>query len=175
MVTNMTKRGRPKLERQRYPSGQVRPADAGVTGTSWHRLRQLGTDPRIATEVGRLAYRGDISETESEVAVMIARIFGRHDRAIGARRFPASHDYEMGRGSGKIDHEDEWQAEFNAAAMDMWGDLKAAMEPIQPIVRAALIELAVEDRTLPPMMLPEVRRALDSLAAPLGLKRRRRA
>jgi hypothetical protein len=32
--------GRPRLARARYPSDQVRPADAGITAAQLHRLRE---------------------------------------------------------------------------------------------------------------------------------------
>jgi hypothetical protein len=69
------KRGRPRKEGERYPSGQIRPA-IYVTGNQYQRLRMITRDPLLGTELGRLGFLGELSPVEVEVGFTIARIQG---------------------------------------------------------------------------------------------------
>src|SRR5258705_8561698 len=92
------KRGRPRADRPRYPSGQVKPESAGITGADLQRLRALGTNPLLETQIGRLLFLEQVTLVEAQTAFRIAEIYGRYDRAIGRRRSAASPSYEAGRG-----------------------------------------------------------------------------
>jgi hypothetical protein len=178
--TQMTKskRGRPRLDRPRYPSGQVRPKGAGITHTALQRLRSLGTNPVLGTQVGRLLFLGEIDMMQAQTAWRIAEIYGRYDRAMGRQRSAASPAYEAGRGrdTGLAESEDE--AARHQAAVRRFERVQEALREIASwprTARVALEELCVEDRAIPGEWMLEVKVVLDRLAAPLGLRGRKRA
>lgn len=181
----MAKKGRPpKKDRPRYPSGQVKPEGAGITGTQLHRLRSLGKYPVLETQVGRLLFLGEIDEVQARTAWRIAEIYGRYDRAMGRRRAAASPAYEVGRGRD-MGHESEEEAERSAAAVKRFTRLQEAIRAVSPTpypalvfrpfsIRGTIESLCVDDEVLPLAALLEVKMALDRLAEPLGLRGRRR-
>jgi len=172
----MGKRGRPRAERARYPSGQVKPEGAGVTGAQLHRLRSLSKYPLLETQVGRLLFLEELTQEQVHVAWKIAEIYGRYDRAMGRRRSAASPAYEAGRSGPLGRYESEDERERNGTAVRRYGSLQAEIRPLSrhpQALRAALEALCVEDRH-PAGELSAVKAALDALAFPLGLRGKRR-
>ena len=169
------KRGRPKSDRARYPSGQVRPEGSGVTFTQLQRLRTITRDGIFGTRAGEMLFLGEITQLQADVAAEIAKIYGRHDRAIGCRRSPASPSYESGQNRGYDLAESDFQRECSERAMEAFDALAALLKPVAPMTRIALIDLCVHNLSLTSLTLAEVRKVLDGLAEPLGLRRRRRA
>jgi hypothetical protein len=143
--------------------------------TAWQRLRQLGTNPLIATEVGRLTFRGDLSSLQADTAFAIARIYGAHDRAIGARRWPASPVYETGRGRDARLFEDDAERGRSERAMAAFDALTDELRKIGKPVMSVVVGLAVDDAAVPPGMMAVAKAALDQLAPVVGMRRRRRA
>lgn len=168
------KRGRPRADRARYPSGQAKPEGAGITGASLQRLRALGTNPQLETQVGRLLYLGEIELEQFRAAEHMAKIYGRYDWAMGRRRHVASPAYEVGhRGDGG--RWESWdEAERKATAVRKYGNLQYEIRLCPRGVKPALEELCIEDRACPAGWLPRVKIALDVLAEALGLRRRKR-
>lgn len=172
----MGKRGRPRAERARYPSGQVKPQGAGVTGAQLHRLRSLSKYPLLETQIGRLLFLEEITQEQAYVAWKIAEIYGRYDRAMGRRRAAASPAYEAGRGRDTGLEESEMEAHISAVAARKFGNLQAEIRPLSrhpQALRAALEALCIEDRH-PGGELAAVKAALDALAFPLGLRGKRK-
>lgn len=167
------KRGRPKAVRERYPSGQVRPQDAGVTWSSMQRLRSLGTNPLLETPLGRLLYLEEIRPIDWDTGQRIADIYRRFEQYVGMRRWVASPDHEIGRGRSPV-FEDDAARERAEATMREFGALQAEIQLCPRGVRPALESLCVEERECPPGWLPAVKIALDMLALPLGLRRRKK-
>lgn len=167
------KRGRPRSERERYPSGQVKPDSAGITTTALQRLRSLGTLPMLETQVGRLVFLGELTPLQMTTAHLIAEIYGRYDRAMGHRRSAASPAYEVGRGRDTGLYESENERERAKAAKRAFGELQAEIRLCPRGIKPMLEELCVEDRLCPPYALPAVKIALDMLAVSLRLTRRR--
>lgn len=170
------KKGRPPKDGPRYPSGQIKPQYAGITGTQLHRLRSLGKYPILETQIGRLLFLGEIDELQARVAWKIAEIYGRYDRAMGRRRSAASPAYEVGRGRD-TGFESEEEAERSAAAVKRYTRLQDAIGEVMswPATgRTALEELCIEDRVIPAAWLLEVKVLLERLAVPLGLRGRKR-
>lgn len=171
------KRGRPRADRPRYPSGQVKPVDPTITVAAWQRVRahaaRLSGMQIVGTQLGRLGFIGELNETEVATGLYIAEIYGRYDRAMGRRRSAASPSYEMGRGRDHGSRITEAERLRNVAAVHHFGELQAEIRLCPRGVKSALEELCVEDRACPPTWLPAVKIALDVLAVSLRLTRRR--
>ncbi len=171
----MARRGRPKKPGPRYPGGQLKAESAGITGTALQRLRALGSNPLLETQVGRLLFLEDLRPIDAQTAFRIAEIYGRYDRALGRRRSTASPSYEVGRGRDVgLAESDSERARAKSAAR-RFGALQAEITLCPRGVKPALEELCVEDRPCPPGWLPAVKIALDMLAVPLGIRRMRRS
>jgi hypothetical protein len=170
----MARRGRPKKPGARYPGGQLKAETGGITGTALQRLRALGSNPLLETQVGRLLFLEELRPIDAQTAFRIAEIYGRYDRALGKRRSTVSPSYEAGRGRDAGLHESEAQQARAESAARRFGALQAEMRLCPRGVKGALEELCVEDRPCPPGWLPAVRIALDMLAVPLGIRRIRR-
>src|SRR5258706_7167650 len=168
------KRGRPRADRPRYPSGRVKPESAGITGTALQRLRALGSNPLLETQVGRLLFLEELRPIDAQTAFRIAEIYGRYDRAVGRRRSAASPSYQAGRSPDLGLHESDAEKARAESAARRFGALQAEMRLCPRNVKGALEELCVEDRPCPPGWLPAVKVALDMLAVPLGIRRMRR-
>jgi hypothetical protein len=171
----MARRGRPKKPGPRFPGGQLKPESAGITATALQRLRALGSNPLLETQVGRLLFLEELRPIDAQTAFRIAEIYGRYDRALGRRRGCASPSYEVGRGRDTGLHESDSERARAESAARRFGALQAEMRLCPRGVKGALEELCVEDRPCPPGWLPAVRIALDILAVPLGIRRMRRS
>jgi hypothetical protein len=169
------KRGRPPKDGPRYPSGQLKPESAGITGTALQRLRALGSNPLLETQVGRLLFLEELRPIDAQTAFRIAEIYGRYDRALGRHRSAHSPSYEVGRGRDLGLLETESQRSRAESAARRFGALQAEIKLCPRGVKPALEELCVEDRPCPPGWLRAVKIALDMLAVPLGIRRMRRA
>ena len=166
------KRGRPRADRPRYPSGQIKPESAGITSTALQRLRSLGTLPLLETQVGRLVFLGELTPRQADVAHIIARIYAGYDRATGRRRNAVSPAYQRAF-RGHDDYESQDEAERSTAAVRRYGNLQAELRLCPRGAKRAIEELCVEDRICPPTSLPAVKIALDMLALWLHLTHRR--
>lgn len=146
---------------------------AGITENSLQRLRSLGTNPLLETQIGRLLYLDRITRTEYETAVRIAEIYRRFDESAGCRRWPASPSSEIGNGRS-LTHEDEATRERASAATRDFGMLQCEMRLCPRGTRTAIEELCVDDRACPPGWLPNIKLALQMLAPALGMRTRRK-
>ena len=90
------KRGRPRSEGDRYPSGKLKPASSSDTSKSpiaptlWQRIRtagvKMGMDPRLGTELGRLALHDELTSAEVSAGFRIAEIYYRFEHVHGRSR-----------------------------------------------------------------------------------------
>lgn len=170
----MAKRGRKPKPGPRFPSGQLKPESAGITTTALQRLRALGSNPLLETQIGRLLFLEELRPIDAQTAFRIAEIYGRYDRALGRRRSLASPSYEMGRGRDTALMESDSERARAESAARVFGALQAELKLCPRGIKPALEELCVEDRPCPAGWLPAVRIALDILAVPLGIRRMRR-
>jgi hypothetical protein len=169
-------RGRPKKPGKRHPGGQLVQEPEGPSLAGWHRIREdavkLGSNPLIATQLGRLGYAGALTPVEVATGFRIAEIYGRYDRSIGRRRSIASPSYELGRGRDMAAQESEEARERAQGAARAFGALQAEIALCPRHIKGPIEELCVEDRACPPGWLPAVRIALGMLADALGIRRR---
>src|SRR5882672_4928003 len=141
--------GRPRSSRERYPCGQVKPEPL-ITETALHRLRTLGTYPVLETQVGRLLFLGALSIIEAETAWRIAVIYGRFERAIGARLIPSA-SYEAGRARDTAGFESIAEADRARSAIRRFEALQeaiAAASGHSRITRLCLEELCIHDHVI---------------------------
>src|SRR5258708_24537461 len=162
----MARRGRSKKPGWRFPGGQLKAESAGITGTALQRLRALGSNPLLETQVGRLLFLEELRPIDAQTAFRIAEIYGRYDRALGHRRSTASPSYEVGRGRDVgLAESDSERARAESAAR-RFGALQAEIKLCPGGVKPALEALCVEDIPCPPGSLPAVKLAFAMLAVP---------
>lgn len=89
--------GRPPKEGARYDCGRRKPMGDPRGHAVWQFLKhhgdQLGLDPRLRTELGRLAYAGELTDRQVEAGHLVARIYGDYERHKRRRRSTASPSY----------------------------------------------------------------------------------
>lgn len=158
----------------RYPSGGKKQA---VAPALWHRLmehgRRLGMDPRLGSEIGKLAAHGEISAVEFEAAQEIARIYGRYEALTGVpRRHSASPSYQTGFGARAVDPEDMDEREYRRHQRQ----IKKATTDFAKVAIAipdhrlrALVELACcDNERINPVQRPALAEALHKAAVKFG-------
>lgn len=170
------KRGRPRKEGERYPSGDRKPEPAGIPPAVLQRIKtdgiKLGMDPRLGSKIGILLLEGRLTVSQAAAGLRVGEIYGRFERFKGLRRSTASPSYQMGFG-GEVGVDEERMDVVELASHEQ--RIRAAEEefkrltgrenPLIPAgpVRAAIEHLCVDDRVVPGYMLPGVRAVLDQL------------
>lgn len=166
--------GRPVMAGERYPSGRLRPSN-GQGGALWRRIVDEGirfgyVNPQLGSEVGRLLFYGQITSIEAAAAARVAEIYGRYERIHGKRRDAASPSYQVGFKTYEIQESGMDAASlrrYNAkvkSATRKFDELQAAIPLIPSSARALLEQLCVDDRSIGPTHLVEVRVLLRELA-----------
>jgi hypothetical protein len=90
------KRGRPSKSGDRYKCGKLKPAETSkqpISPALWQRIKtngqKIGLDPRLGTELGRLALHDELTSTEVSAGFRIAEIYQTFERFHGRTRSPA--------------------------------------------------------------------------------------
>ena len=181
----MAKGGRPRKTGERYPSGELLKHKAeGIAPALWARIRanaiKEGGDARLATELGRLSFHGEITNAQAAAGFRVAEIYRRYHRAKRLRTTAKTANLEQGFG-GSADLAEErmsteqleaYESSIKAAEAD-WLRLQEEMPLWLREIPDALVELCVNDRPLNPTMLPAIRVMLDNLARVFGEQWRR--
>jgi hypothetical protein len=164
-----SKRGRPALPGERYPSGERREASDPRAENVFRRFAELektvGLDPRLTSQIGRLRYLKLISDGQAAAADKVGQVYGRFERTHHVRRHSVSPSYELGRGRSGFEYDDETICAAQA-------DYDAVQDCIPAFPREAreLIEqLCVENCAVSSLHLPDIRRVLDKVARKFGL------
>jgi len=182
--------GRPPKSGERYPGGQLKPAD-GREPLSPALLRRIFRsaeeghgDARLASQVGRLVFYRLLSAAEATTAFQVAEVYGRFEAQSGVRRSTRSPSYETGFNGGRAG--DELAALVDPETIERMRTIEAAWLALQDElsdyprrVRAAIETLCVNDEAIGSLLLPDVRKILAKLAAFFrsgrAKKRRRRS
>jgi hypothetical protein len=160
------KRGRPSKSGDRYKCGKLRPAETTkqpISPALWQRIKtngqKIGLDPRLGTELGRLALHDELTSAEVSAGFRIAEIYqifehlhGRTRSAAGSsffRQFVADLEKPIEIGRRKTDdyldldrEEREREACENfdvvqfympAAQRDLVEQVCVASQPINPV------------------------------------------
>jgi hypothetical protein len=160
------KRGRPSKPGNRYTCGKLKPAETSkqpISPALWQRIKtngqKIGLDPRLGTELGRLALHDELTSAEVSAGFRIAEIYqtfehfhGRSRSAAGSsffRQFVADSEKPIEVGRRKTDdfldidreaREREAREDFDvlqfympAAQRDLVEQLCVASRPINPV------------------------------------------
>jgi hypothetical protein len=130
---------------ERYPSGDLKPA---IAPALWGRARDLG-GPQLSSELARLCFHRELTETQAEAGFLIADIYRHGDSAESTK--------ERGDATAAAKRGD------SRAARDR-KELDALLSEYPPKVSEAVIELCVSDRAVDWKLRPEIRHVLDHVA-----------
>lgn len=175
MVT--AKRGRPQKQGERYPGGKLKPAQKQSGSTDrqpispalWQRIKadgiKLGADPRLTTELGRLALHDELSNAEVSAGFRIAEIYLRFERfhqrsrsAGGSSFFNAfvAND-ERPIEIGRRQHDEYLDIDREEAEREAKAEFELLQFYMPPSHRAFVEQLCVENRPVNPHVLRGVR------------------
>jgi hypothetical protein len=164
-----TKRGRPALPGDRYPSGERRETSDPRAENVFRRFAELektvGLDPRLTSQIGRLRYLRLLTDIQAAAADKVGQVYGRFERIHARRRFTVSPSYQLGRGHG----EREYDPEVVRAAESDYRALQDCIPLLPREARDIIEQLCVENCAVPSLYLPEVRVILDRVAVEFGL------
>jgi hypothetical protein len=171
-------RGRPRLARERYPGGKIKPRDDGDirAPTLWRRIKdgavKGGAHPYAGTVLGRLSIFGILTDAEVEAGFRVGEIVGRYERLSGApRRTCAAPSYERGFGFTLDAHA---RADANLAKRFEHRVRQARraydylVDHIPERGRDALFTVCVEDREINSLLHQDLQMLLRRLAVSFG-------
>jgi hypothetical protein len=153
------KPGPRKKPGERYPSGDLKRA---VAPALWGRTRR-GGDPQLSSELARLCFNRELTETQAAAGFRIADI------------------YRNGNSADSLDDRRGVAAAFEPVNPRVVPDriaLDRLLSEYPPKVREAVIELCVSNRTVDWRLRPEIRQLLDHVARAFAItvgKRSKRA
>ena len=172
----VAKRGRPSKSGERYKCGKLKPAETKkqpISPALWQRIKtngqKIGLDPRLGTELGRLALHDELTSGEVSAGFRIAEIYnafyyfhGRTRSAAGSsffRQFVADGGklIEVGRRSSD-DYIDIDREEAEREAREEFDILQFYM----PVTQRDLVEqVCVEGRPINPVSIPILKMVLQ--------------
>ena len=96
----VAKRGRPSKSGDRYKCGKLKPADTSkqpISPALWQRIKtngqKIGLDPRLGTELGRLALHDELTSMEVSAGLRIAEIYQGFEFFHGRTRSAAGSSF----------------------------------------------------------------------------------
>ena len=94
------KRGRPSKSGDRYKCGKLKPAETSkqpISPALWQRIKtngqKIGLDPRLGTELGRLALHDELTSAEVSAGFRIAEIYQVFESFHGCTRSAAGSSF----------------------------------------------------------------------------------
>lgn len=168
-IFSTSKRGRPRRKNvPRKSDGTINYGEMRQNNI-WQRIKQygkrLGVDPRLESEIGRLAFFGFITGSDFEAANRFAVTVGRWEVVMGMpRRSTASPSYLMGRAG--IDHS-EPDPDVVSEARDSY-DRMMALIPL--VARNMLESVCVDNEMCPEVHYRDLHLLLERLAVLWGFK-----
>src|SRR5580692_1936630 len=94
------KKGRPSKSGDRYKCGKLRPAETSkqpISPALWQRIKthgqKIGLDPRLGTELGRLALHDELTSAEVSAGFRIAEIYQTFEHFHGRTRSAAGSSF----------------------------------------------------------------------------------
>jgi hypothetical protein len=96
----LAKRGRPSRSGERYKCGKLKPADTSkqpISPALWQRIKtngqKIGLDPRLGTELGRLALHDELTSAEVSAGFRISEIYQTFEHFHGRTRSAAGSSF----------------------------------------------------------------------------------
>jgi hypothetical protein len=139
------KSGPRKKPGERYPSGDLKPL---IAPALWGRARR-GGDPQLSSELGRLCFHRELTETQAAAGFCIADIYRSGDSADSV---------DDRRGVTAASEPINPRAVPDRIALDR------LLSEYPPKVREGVIELCVFNRTVDWRLRSEIRQLLDHVA-----------
>jgi len=172
----VAKRGRPSKSGERYKCRKLRTAETSkqpISPALWQRIKtsgqKIGLDPRLGTELGRLALHDELTSAQVSAGFRIAEIYhafehfhGRTRSAAGSsffRQFVADLEkpIEVGRRRSD-DYIDLDREERECEARENFDVLQYYM----PVAQRDLVEqVCVEGRPINPVSIPSLKLVLQ--------------
>lgn len=161
------RKGRGRPSKAQSETGHIAPAE-------WGRIRRAVEsgmlDPIHGSQLGRLSYHREITDTQFEAGKKVGEIYGRFEKSIGKRRSARSPSYERGfSGQSPEAQRTDSMIEEAEQAKRAWQSLQDELKPYPRHLRAMLELLAVEDQAIAQLDLHDMRILLDSLAMFFGV------
>lgn len=176
--------GRPRKKGERYPSGKLKPTGDPVAPAAWDRVRRfvakIMNDPKLASELSRLAWHKEISWSEMLAGFKLAEIYGRFERLNGYSRSARSAAYDAGFREGGAAIADESlppevlqkKIDMERSFVDAFTTVQAALTDYPVKVRDAVETLCVDNLNIGPILLQDVRPVLRELTRVFGVTTR---
>jgi hypothetical protein len=170
------KRGRPAKTGDRYKCGKLRPAETSkqpISPALWQRIKtngqKIGLDPRLGTELGRLALHDELTSAEVSAGFRIAEIYqaferfhGRARSAVGSsffRQFVADLEKPIEIGRRKTD--DHLDIDREAREREACEDFDV-LQFYMPAAQRDLVEqVCVASRPINPVSIPVLKIVLQ--------------
>lgn len=142
------KPGPPRKEGDRYPSGKLKPPEKQTAGqwTPTHIRRAmdnafvLAKSPILASELGRMLMRGDLTGREATAGFNYAAAVGAWERMHGKRRHAKSPAYDEGFRSVSLEDYDPEAVAERKREIDERLKLVRSAVPTFPIIAHAIVE-----------------------------------
>jgi hypothetical protein len=179
----MARKGRSRKVGERYANGRLKPAKDTLAPTLVRRMldeEMKGcSDPRFASQLGRLMLRGEILAAEYQAGLKFAEIYERTARNNGLKRSAKSPNWEIGscgpadrrvgihvRETAEETRDDPTPFELRAMGADKAYRNLCELLPMRQ--RFVLERLCVEDQALTSSDLLTARAGLEALEAHFG-------
>jgi hypothetical protein len=170
----MARAGRKRKEGERYPAGQIRPAEEGPSPAAIKRLRSaaiLGmADPQWGSVAGLCYLQKMIDDIEYEAAKRFGDLHAQYIGVIGGPRAPKTSTGERPTRAAEIDVDTEQgdrEAKRHITVMTRYNDAHTALLMVSPATEADLIRFCAMPGESPTGYegMVRVRSGLRTLAA----------
>jgi hypothetical protein len=170
------KRGRPAKSGERYKCGKLKPAETSkqpISPALWQRIKtngqKIGLDPRLGTELGRLALHDELTSAEVSAGFRIAEIYHAFERFHGRTRSAAGSsffrqfvaDLEKPIEVGRRRSDDHIDVDEEAAEREAREDFDV-LQYYMPAAQRDLVEqVCVASRPINPVSIPVLKMVLQ--------------
>jgi hypothetical protein len=172
----VARRGRPSKSGERYKCGKLRPAETSkqpISPALWQRIKtngqKIGLDPRLGTELGRLALHDELTSAEVSAGFRIAEIHHAFEHFHGRTRSAAGSSFFR-----QFVADLEKPIEINRRRSDDYMDLDReerehearedfdVLQYYMPTAQRDLVEqVCVESRPINPVSIPTLKLVLQ--------------
>lgn len=184
-VIEVARKGRPRKDRARYPSGKLKAVEGEQPWTRWRRIKdyaiKLGAHPDIGSVLGRLSICKKISDREAAAGVWIAETMGAYERFAGIpapttaspayeRSYRAAFGGPMGNPGRKrnetIGDYEHRVRKAEKAYKRLWKVLPEKPDPVSSFI----IDLCCNDLEIPESQWQQVVPILQKVAKEVGFR-----
>jgi hypothetical protein len=167
------------MEGERKASGDLKKAPAeplapAIMARARAAIAKIFGDAQHGSELGRLMFAGELTQTQGSAGFRIGEIYRRYHRHKHLRDAPKSPNYESGFGSSDLAEErmsaeqlERFEAEVTQAT-DAWKVIDKALAQVPRNVRQAVLDVCVFDTSVNPALYPSLRAVLNDAARAHG-------